>query len=249
MERKLQGQVAVVTGGTRGIGEAIMRRLAHEGAFVYATYHTSSERAKQLWEELNRDTYRVAFLHADVTDEKDVERCFATIQEEARRLDILVNNAGTTADRLVVRMSIEEWDRVLNTNLRGAFLWARTAVRLMLPQRYGRIINIGSVVGIMGNVGQANYAASKAGLIGLTRALAKELASRNILVNCVAPGYVETAMTEQLTEQQQKAIREAIPLGRVATPEEIAAVVSFLASPEASYITGQTIIVDGGLSL
>ncbi len=249
MEQRLQGRVAVVTGGSRGIGEAIVRRLVQEGAFVYATYHTSSERAKQLWEELNREGYRVAFLQADVANEADVERCIATISEEARRLDILVNNAGVTADRLLVRMTAEEWDRVVNTNLRGAFLWARAAVRLMLPQRFGRIINIGSVVGIMGNIGQANYAASKAGLIGLTRALAKELASRNILVNCVAPGYVETAMTAQLSEQQQKALRDAIPLGRVATPEEIAAVVAFLASPEASYITGQTIVVDGGLSL
>jgi 3-oxoacyl-[acyl-carrier protein] reductase len=170
----------------------------------------------------------------------------------AAKLDGWISWSTTLAlrlDRLLVRMTAEEWDRVVNTNLRGAFLWARAAVRLMLPQRFGRIINIGSVVGIMGNIGQANYAASKAGLIGLTRALAKELASRNILVNCVAPGYVETAMTAQLSEQQQKALRDAIPLGRVATPEEIAAVVAFLASPEASYITGQTIVVDGGLSL
>ncbi len=246
---RLQGQVAFVTGGSRGIGEAIVRRLASEGAFVYATYHRSTQQAQALQEELNREGYRVVFLSADVAQETDVERCFATIQKEAQRLDILVNNAGITADRLIARMTLEDWDRVLATNLRSAFLCIRAATRLMIPQRYGRIINIGSVVGIMGNAGQANYAASKAGLIGLTRAVAKELASRNILVNCVAPGYVETAMTAQLSEQQRKALQGAIPLGRVATPEEIAAVVAFLASPDASYITGQTIIADGGLSL
>lgn len=246
---RLQGQVAFVTGGSRGIGEAIVRRLASEGAFVYATYHRSTQQAQALQEELNREGYRVVFLSADVAQETDVERCFATIQKEAQRLDILVNNAGITADRLIARMTSEDWDRVLATNLRSAFLCIRAATRLMIPQRYGRIINIGSVVGIMGNAGQANYAASKAGLIGLTRAVAKELASRNILVNCVAPGYVETAMTAQLSEQQRKALQGAIPLGRVATPEEIAAVVAFLASPDASYITGQTIIADGGLSL
>jgi 3-oxoacyl-[acyl-carrier protein] reductase len=191
----------------------------------------------------------VQFLPANVASEEDVERCIEQIRREAGRLDILVNNAGVTLDRLLVRMTLQEWEEVIATNLRGAFLWSRAAVRLMLPQRSGRIINIGSVVGILGNPGQANYAASKAGLIGFTRALAKELASRNILVNCVAPGYVETAMTKQLPEAQRRALQEAVPLGRVAAPEEIAAVVAFLASPEASYITGQTIVVDGGMSI
>lgn len=245
----LEGRIALVTGGSRGIGEAIVRRFVTEGAFVYATYHSSRERVIELQQELNQDRRCAAFLQADVAKEEDVEKCFAHIQRETSRLDILVNNAGITADRLLLRMTAEEWDRVVHTNLRGAFLCMRAALRLMLPQRYGRIINIGSVVGIIGNVGQANYAASKAGLIGLTRAAAKELASRNILVNYVAPGYVETAMTAQLSAQQQRALREAIPLGRIATPDEIAAVVAFLASPDASYITGQTIVVDGGLSL
>jgi len=249
MTQRLSGQVAVVTGGSRGIGEAIVRRLAAEGAHVYATYHRSAERAQQLESELRAQGYAVQFLPANVASEEDVERCIEQIRREAGRLDILVNNAGVTLDRLLVRMTLQEWEEVIATNLRGAFLWSRAAVRLMLPQRSGRIINIGSVVGILGNPGQANYAASKAGLIGFTRALAKELASRNILVNCVAPGYVETAMTKQLPEAQRRALQEAVPLGRVAAPEEIAAVVAFLASPEASYITGQTIVVDGGMSI
>jgi len=249
MTQRLSGQVAIVTGGSRGIGEAIVRRLAAEGARVYATYHRSAERARQLESELQAQGYAVRFLSANVASEEDVERCIEQIHREAGRLDILVNNAGVTLDRLLVRMTLQEWEEVIATNLRGAFLWSRAAVRLMLPQRSGRIINIGSVVGILGNPGQANYAASKAGLIGFTRALAKELASRNILVNCVAPGYVETAMTGQLPEAQRRALQEAVPLGRVATPEEIAAVVAFLASAEASYITGQTIVVDGGMSI
>jgi len=249
MTQRLSGQVAVVTGGSRGIGEAIVRRLAAEGVHVYATYHRSAERAQQLESELRAQGYAVQFLPANVASEEDVERCIEQIRREAGRLDILVNNAGVTLDRLLVRMTLQEWEEVIATNLRGAFLWSRAAVRLMLPQRSGRIINIGSVVGILGNPGQANYAASKAGLIGFTRALAKELASRNILVNCVAPGYVETAMTKQLPEAQRRALQEAVPLGRVAAPEEIAAVVAFLASPEASYITGQTIVVDGGMSI
>jgi len=189
----------------------------------------------------------VSSIQVDVTDEQSVNNAFEGIIEKNGKIDILVNNAGITRDTLLMRMSAEDWDAVLNTNLKGAFLCVKAVVRTMMKQRYGRIINMGSVVGIMGNAGQANYSASKAGLIGFTKSIAKEFGSRNILVNLIAPGYVITPMTEKLTEEQKNAYQEIIPLKRGAKPEDIANVASFLAGPDSSYVTGQVLHVDGGM--
>ena len=222
---RFENQVALVTGAGRGIGHAIAVRLASEGARV-ACVSRSQANAERTADELN-------------AARGDSAKAYA--------VDILVNNAGVTRDGLAMRMSIEDWDGVINTNLRGAFSFTQAVMRAMIKQRSGRIINISSVIGLMGNAGQTNYAASKAGLIGLTKSLARELASRGITVNAIAPGYISTDMTNALNEEIQKSIQDKIPLKRVGTPEEIAAAVAFLASPEAGYITGQTLCVDGGI--
>jgi 3-oxoacyl-[acyl-carrier protein] reductase len=245
----LTGKIALVTGGSRGIGEAIVRRLAAEGATVFFTYNAGADRAQSLVQELAASGSSVHAVQADVANADSVANLFKTIAEQSKRLDILVNNAGITKDGLIMRMSEQDWDSVMDTNLKGAFFCCKAAARVMMGQRYGRIINIGSVVGITGNPGQANYVSSKAGVIGLTKSLSRELASRNILVNCVAPGYIKTEMTDKLTDDQKKAIAENIPLGRIAEGTEIASVVAFLASDNASYITGQTLAVDGGLAM
>jgi 3-oxoacyl-[acyl-carrier protein] reductase len=245
----LTGKIALVTGGSRGIGEAIVRRLAAEGATVFFTYNAGADRAQSLVQELKASGSSVHAVQADVADADAVANLFKTIAEQSKRLDILVNNAGITKDGLIMRMSEQDWDSVIDTNLKGAFLCCKAAARVMMGQRYGRIINIGSVVGITGNPGQVNYVASKAGVIGLTKSLARELASRNILVNCLAPGYIKTEMTDKLTDAQKTAITDSIPLGRIAEGAEIASVVAFLASDNASYITGQTLAVDGGLAM
>jgi 3-oxoacyl-[acyl-carrier protein] reductase len=245
----LTNKIALVTGGSRGIGAAIVRRLAADGATVYFTYNAGTEQAQTLVQELTSQGASVRALQANVADADSVATLFKTVNDEAKRLDILVNNAGITKDGLIMRMSEADWDTVLNTNLKGAFFTCKAAARIMMGQRYGRIINIGSVVGVIGNPGQVNYVSSKAGLMGLTKSLARELASRNILVNCIAPGYIKTDMTEKLTDEQKSAINSNIPLGRIAEPSEIAAVVAFLASDDASYITGQTLSVDGGMAM
>ncbi len=244
---RFEGQVAIVTGAGRGIGRAIALRLANEGARV-ACVSRSEENATKTKNEINDTRSDAAKAYAvDVADHAAVQKIGARILEDFGRSDILVNNAGVTRDALAMRMSLEDWDDVINTNLRGAFSFTHALVRAMTKQRNGRIINISSVIGLMGNAGQTNYGASKAGLIGFTKSLARELASRNITVNAVAPGFVITDMTAGLSEKIKDAIHSKIPLGRTGTPEDIAAAVAFLASPEAAYITGQVLCVDGGI--
>ena len=244
---RFEGQVAIVTGAGRGIGRAIALRLASEGARV-ACVSRSEENATKTKNEINDTRSDAAKAYAvDVADHAAVQKIGARILEDFGRSDILVNNAGVTRDALAMRMSLEDWDDVINTNLRGAFSFTHALVRAMTKQRNGRIINISSVIGLMGNAGQTNYGASKAGLIGFTKSLARELASRNITVNAVAPGFVITDMTAGLSEKIKDAIHSKIPLGRTGTPEDIAAAVAFLASPEAAYITGQVLCVDGGI--
>lgn len=244
---RFENQVALVTGAGRGIGHAIAVRLGSEGARV-ACVSRNQANAQRTAAELNAGSPDSARAYAvDVAEHLSVEKTGTQILEDFGRVDILVNNAGVTRDGLAMRMSIEDWDGVINTNLRGAFSFTQAVMRAMIKQRSGRIINISSVIGLMGNAGQTNYAASKAGLIGLTKSLARELASRSITVNAIAPGYISTDMTNALSEEIQKSIQDKIPLKRVGTAEEIAAAVAFLASPEAGYITGQTLCVDGGI--
>lgn len=246
MSLSLEGQVAVVTGGCRGIGKAIVERFLADGAFVYALdYVIPSEGEVFIEDEAYQDM--VSTIQVDVTNEESVNAAFDRVIKDKGRIDILVNNAGITRDNLLMRMNTGDWDAVLNTNLKGAFLCVKAVTRQMMSQRSGRIINIGSVVGVMGNAGQANYSASKAGLIGFTKSIAKEFGSRNILVNLIAPGYVITPMTEKLTEEQKKAFLDVIPLKRGALPQDIANAVSFFAGPDSSYITGQVMMVDGGM--
>jgi 3-oxoacyl-[acyl-carrier protein] reductase len=243
----LAEQVAVVTGGGRGIGHAIALRLAAEGARV-AVVSRSEANAQRTADEINQAGGAPARAYgADVSDAAAIAALGPKIQADFERIDILVNNAGVTRDGLSLRMSTDDWDTVLDTNLKGAFFFIQAFQRTMLRQRCGRIINISSVSGLVGNAGQSNYAASKAGLIGLTKSLARELASRNITVNAVAPGFIVTDMTDALPEETKKAVVERIPLGRFGRAEDIAAAVAFLAGPEAAYITGQVLTVDGGM--
>ncbi|MEJ5287181.1 MAG: 3-oxoacyl-[acyl-carrier protein] reductase [Candidatus Kapaibacterium sp.] len=243
---RFKEKVVVVTGGCRGIGKAIVEKFLEEGAFVYAWDFKIPEENEPFIED-DSLKQRVRIIQVDVSSAESVENAAQKVLDESGKVDILVNNAGITRDNLLLRMSENEWDSVLNTNLKGSFLCTKALVRSMMNQRWGRIINISSIVGEIGNAGQANYSASKAGLIGFTKSLAKELASRNILVNAIAPGYVRTAMTDKLTPEQKEMFLKNIPLRREAEPEDIAKVVLFLASDDASYITGQVINVDGGL--
>jgi len=244
---RFENQIALVTGAGRGIGHAIAVRLASEGASVACVSRTQAN-AKRTAGEINIIRADAAKAYAvDVADHAAVQKIGAQILEDFMKIDILVNNAGVTRDGLAMRMSIEDWDAVINTNLRGAFNFTQAIVRAMTKQRSGRIINISSVIGLIGNAGQTNYAASKAGLIGFTKSLAKELASRNITVNAVAPGFITTDMTAELSDEIKKSIHAKIPLGRTGAPEEIASAVAFLASAEANYITGQVLCVDGGI--
>ncbi|HEX4653444.1 MAG TPA: 3-oxoacyl-[acyl-carrier-protein] reductase [Candidatus Udaeobacter sp.] len=244
---RFQNQIAVVTGAGRGIGRAIALRFANEGARVACVSRTE-ENAGSVADELNGLRSDSAKPYAvDVADHAAVQKIGAKIVEDFGKADILINNAGVTRDALAIRMSLDDWNTVIDTNLRGAFSFTHALVRAMTKQRSGRIINISSVIGVMGNAGQANYAASKAGLIGFSKSLARELASRNITVNVVAPGFVLTDMTSGLSDEIKNTIHGKIPLGRTGTPEEIASAVVFLASAEAAYITGQVLCVDGGI--
>ncbi len=245
----LDGKVALITGGARGIGKAIVLALSNAGASIAFTYKTSESAAKKLASELETKGKKALAFQSDASSSDQATQTVEKVVMECGQLDILVNNAGITKDGLLVRMSEEDWDSVLANNLKSVYNFTKAASRQMMRQKSGKIINITSVAGLTGNAGQANYAASKAGIIGFTKSVAKELGSRNILVNAIAPGYVETDMTGSLSEHQKKILTDLIPLKRTAQAHEIAAVVKFLASFEANYITGQVICVDGGLTM
>ena len=241
---------ALVTGGSRGIGRAVCLALAARGMRIAVNYAGNAAAAEDVVQECLQQGAPDAFaVQADVSDAEQVRALVAAVSERWGGVDVLVNNAGITRDGLMMRMSEQDFDAVLATNLKGAFACMQAVMRPMMKQRWGRIVNLSSVVGLRGNLGQANYAASKAGLIGMSKSAAKELASRGITVNCVAPGFIETDMTAVLPESVRTALLGQIPLARLGTAEEVAAAVAFLASPEAAYITGQVLCVDGGMAM
>lgn len=245
----LNGKVAVVTGASRGIGRAVAKKLASLGAEVVINYNGSKERAEEVLREIEAEGGKASIYQCNVSDFAACETFLKDVISEHGSLDILVNNAGITRDDLLMKMTEEEYDSVLDTNLKGTFNCIRFAARQMLKQRSGRIINMASVSGVLGNAGQANYSASKAGIIGLTKSAARELASRGITVNAVAPGFVNTEMTEVLSEKVKEGAVSQIPLGKFGEPEDIAEAVAFLASEGARYITGQVLNVDGGMAM
>lgn len=242
-------RIALVTGASRGIGRAIAMRLAMDGAHVAVNYSSNASAAEEVVAAVKTAGGRAFAVRANVGETDEVDAMFGTINEEIGPVEILVNNAGITRDDLLLRMGVDAWDEVLRTNLRSVYLCSKAALRPMVKARWGRIISISSVSGIAGNPGQTNYSASKAGMIGFTKSLAKEVASRSITANVVAPGFIETDLTGELSESVKDAVLPAIAMGRFGTTDEIASLVSYLASDEASYITGQTIAVDGGISL
>ncbi|MFE5319636.1 3-oxoacyl-[acyl-carrier-protein] reductase [Paenibacillus sp. NPDC056579] len=243
----LTGKTALVTGASRGIGRAIALTLAEAGADVAVNYAGSEAAAAEVVSLIEAMGRKAVKIKADVSSSQEVDDMFKIVLETFGKVDILVNNAGITRDNLIMRMKEEEFDQVIATNLKGVFNCVKAATRPMMKQRYGRIINISSVVGALGNPGQANYVAAKAGVIGMTKATAKELASRGITVNAVAPGFIETDMTDKLSEDTRSQLLQQIPLARLGQPEDIAKAVRFLASEDAAYMTGQTIHVDGGM--
>ena len=249
MSQTMEGKVAVVTGASRGIGKAIAVKLASNGATVVINYNGSRERAEEVKNEVESAGGKAVIIQCNVADFDACKEFIETVIKEQGRIDILVNNAGITKDGLIMKMKEEDFDSVLNVNLKGTFNTIRHSARQMLKQRSGKIINISSVSGILGNVGQANYAASKAGVIGLTKTMARELGSRGITVNAIAPGFVDTEMTEVLSEEIRENACKQIILGRFGKPEDIANTAVFLASDKADYITGQVISVDGGMNV
>jgi len=246
----LSNKVAIVTGSARGIGKAIALKLAEVGADVVVNdIAAAAEALEGTANEIRALKRKSLAITADVSSSADVTKFIETAIEKMGRIDILVNNAGVTRDQLLIRMTDDDWDTVLNIDLKSAFLCSRAVIRHMLKQRFGRIISIASVVGIMGNASQANYASAKAGVIGLTKSIAKEVGSRGITANAIAPGFIETKMTEQLDEKHREALKQRIPLGTIGTPRDVAEAVAFLASDEAKYITGQVLGIDGGMGL
>ncbi|WP_416826878.1 3-oxoacyl-[acyl-carrier-protein] reductase [Ectobacillus polymachus] len=245
----LTGQVAIVTGASRGIGRAIALELAKQGAKIVVNYAGNEARAKEVVEGIQALGSEAILVRADVSNSEEVANMMKLAVDTFGKIDILVNNAGITKDNLLMRMKEEEWDAVIQTNLKGVFLCTKAVSRQMMRQRYGRIINIASVVGVTGNPGQANYVAAKAGVIGFTKTAAKELAARNITVNALAPGFIVTDMTEVLTEETKNEMLKLIPLARFGEAKDIANAVAFLASENSSYITGQTIHIDGGMAM
>ena len=244
----LSNKVAIVTGSGRGIGRAIALKLAEVGATIVITDIGDAATVNGVAEEVRAMGRESLAVLADISLSSDVDRMVAETVAAYGRVDILVNNAGITRDQLVIRMSDEDWDKVLNVNLKSVFLCTRAVLRHMIKQRWGRIISIASIVGITGNAGQANYASAKAGIIGFTRTIAKEVASRGITANAIAPGFIETQMTQKLEEKQRQELTKRIPLGYLGTPRDVAEAVAFLASEEARYITGQVLNVDGGMA-
>lgn len=244
---KLTGKTAIVTGASRGIGAAIARRFAEEGANIVVNYSGSQDKAEAVVAEIEQAGGKAIAVKANVADADAVKSLADAAMKEFGSIDILVNNAGITRDNLMMRMKEDEWDDVINTNLKGVFLCTKAVTRQMMKQRAGRIVNIASIVGVMGNAGQANYVAAKAGVIGLTKTTARELASRGITANAVAPGFITTDMTEKLGDDVQSSMLAQIPLARFGAPEDVANAALFLASDEASYVTGQTLHLDGGM--
>ncbi|MBD8035462.1 3-oxoacyl-[acyl-carrier-protein] reductase [Solibacillus sp. A46] len=243
----LSGKCAVVTGASRGIGRAIALQLASEGAKVVVNYSGSEQKALEVVEEIKNNGGEAIAVQANVAESDSVQNLMKTAIDTYGSIDILVNNAGITRDNLLMRMKENEWDDVIDTNLKGVFLCTKAVTRQMMKQRAGRIVNISSIVGVAGNAGQANYVAAKAGVIGLTKTTAQELASRNILVNAIAPGFITTEMTEALPEEIKETMLKQIPLAKLGQPEDIAKAVVFFASDSANYITGQTLQIDGGM--
>ena len=244
----LKEQVVLITGSARGIGKEIALTFAQEGATTVIS-DINTDAADATAEEFKKQGFDASSFACDVTNMQSVEEMVNKILDKYKRIDILINNAGITKDNLLLRMSEGEWDAVISTNLKGVFTCTKIVIKSMLKAKKGKVINIASIIGIVGNAGQANYAASKAGIIGFTKSIAKEFASRHITANAVAPGYIQTEMTEKLNDKAREEIFKAIPLGKLGTPKDVANTCLFLASPDADYITGQTIVVDGGMAI